>query len=359
MVNLLSQTQLNAEQKEYVKWIKDSSDILGIIINDILDISKINAGQMVFEQTPFSIYDVVRTLAFSMELKAKEKNIGFRTQMDCRVPDKVMGDSVRLLQVLFNLSDNAMKFTERGEVNISINKLKEDNENIYLEFVVLDTGIGIAPANIPGLFEPFVQATPETTRKYGGTGLGLSIAKRLVEMQGGTIRAESQLGLGSAFSFQMRFKKYEPETTPALIAAPKEEINESAISGLRVLLVEDNKISQRVGIKTMNKWGVIVDIAENGKQAVEKATANNYDVILMDIQMPVMDGFEATKKIRSSFVRAVSKVPIIAMTASVILLDKEKSLELGMDNYLSKPFKPEELYKILCDACPISLAKVR
>jgi PAS domain S-box-containing protein len=346
MVNLLSQTQLNEEQMEYVGWIKESSHILGVIINDILDISKINAGQMVFEKTPFSIYDVLRTVTVSMELKAKEKNIGFHTHVDIGIPEKVIGDSVRLLQILLNLTDNAMKFTEKGEIKISINKFKEDAENIYLEFVIRDTGIGIDPANIPHLFEPFVQATLDTTRKYGGTGLGLSIAKRLVEMQGGTIHAQSQLGKGSAFSFQIGYKKYVREIKKPVAVPQKEQKNGLNISGLRVLLVEDNKISQRVGVKTMNKWGVIVDVAENGREAVEMAESNSYDLVLMDIQMPEMDGFEATKHIRNSLSSA-SKVPIIAMTASVILLDKEKSIRLGMDNYISKPFKPEELHKLL------------
>ncbi len=347
MVNLLTQTQLNDEQKQYAGWIKDSSEILLTIINDILDISKINAGQMAFEKIPFSIYDVVRNLTLSMELKAKEKNVGFHTHMDLSVPQKVVGDPVRLFQILLNLAGNSVKFTEQGEVNISISKLNEDAENIILEFAVRDTGIGMAPEKIPALFEPFVQATADTARKYGGTGLGLSISKRLVEMQGGTIRAESELGKGSVFSFQVTYKKYVQGAKQSSAGPAKDVMNGKDISGVRVLLVEDNKISQRVGVKTMNKWGVVVDVADNGKQAVEMAATNPYDLILMDIQMPEMDGFEATDQIRNFLSLPASKVPIVAMTASVIRLDKAKCIELGMDDYISKPFKPEELYGII------------
>ncbi len=347
MVNLLAQTNLSDEQKEYAGWIKDSSEILLTIINDILDISKINAGQMAFEKTPFSIYDVLRNLSLSMELKAKEKNIGFHTHMDLSVPQKVLGDPVRLFQILLNLAGNAVKFTETGEVSININKIKEDAENIFIEFTVKDTGIGINPEKLPGLFEPFVQATADTTRKYGGTGLGLSISKRLVEMQGGTIQAESELGKGSEFSFILAYKKYFPSAKQPVSAPQKDLIDSRDISGVRVLLAEDNRISQRVGIKTMSKWGVTVDIAENGRQAYEMAAANNYDLILMDVQMPEMDGVEATKLIRTTLSPPASNVSIVAMTASVIRLDKEKCQELGMDDYISKPFKPEELYSMI------------
>jgi len=347
MVNLLAQTQLTDEQKEYAGWIKDSSEILLTIINDILDISKINAGQMAFEKTPFSIYDVLRNLSISMELKAKEKSIGFHTHMDLSVPQKVLGDPVRLFQILLNLVGNAVKFTEKGEVNININKKHEDSENITIEFVVEDSGIGIETKKISTLFEPFVQATADTTRKYGGTGLGLSISKRLVEMQGGTIHAESQLGEGSTFTFELTYKKYFPSAKQVVSAPQVDLMNGRDISGVRVLLAEDNRISQRVGVKTMSKWGVIVDIAENGKQAFELASTKTYDLILMDVQMPEMDGFEATRLIRTTLAEPASKVPIVAMTASVIRIDKDKSMELGMDNYISKPFKPEELYKMI------------
>ncbi len=347
MVNLLAQTQLNDEQKEFASWIKDSSEILLTIINDILDISKINAGQMAIEKTPFSIYDVLRNLNMSMELKAKEKNIKFHTHMDLSIPQKVVGDPVRLFQILLNLAGNAVKFTEQGEVTIIINKQKEDNDNIYLEFLIKDTGIGIDPEKLPTLFEPFVQASPDTTRKYGGTGLGLSISKRLVEMQGGTISAESELGKGSVFSFRVNYKKYVPGAKQYVPAPEKDLMNGRDLSGLRILLAEDNRISQRVGVKTMSKWGILVDVAENGRQAVEIVSSNPYDLVLMDVQMPEMDGFEATRQIRSFLSNPASKVPIVAMTASVISLDKAKCIELGMNDYISKPFKPEELYKMI------------
>ncbi len=347
MVNLLAQTDLDEEQKEYASWIKDSSEILLTIINDILDISKIIAGQMAFETTPFSIYDVMRNLTMSMELKAKEKGIKFHTHMDLSIPQKVLGDPVRLFQILLNLAGNAVKFTDKGEVTISINKQKEDSDNIFLEFLIKDTGIGIDSEKIPTLFEPFVQASPDTTRKYGGTGLGLSISKRLVEMQSGTISAESELGKGSTFSFRIAYKKYIAGAKQHVPAPEKDIMNGRDLSGLRILLTEDNRISQRVGVKTMSKWGIIVDVAENGRQAVEMAASNPYDLILMDIQMPEIDGFEATRQIRKFLPSPASKVPIVAMTASVVSLDKEKCQELGMDDYISKPFKPEELYKMI------------
>ncbi len=356
MVNLLAQTQLNDEQKEYASWIKDSSEILLTIINDILDISKINAGQMAIENTPFSIYDVLRNLNMSMELKAKEKSVKFHTHIDLSIPQKVMGDPVRLFQILLNLAGNAVKFTEEGEVNISINKQKEDSENIFLEFIIKDTGIGIDTDKISTLFDPFVQASPDTTRKYGGTGLGLSISKRLVEMQGGTIHAESELGKGSVFSFRIGYKKYFPGAKQHIPVPEKDITNGRDLNGLRILLTEDNRISQRVGVKTMSKWGITVDVAENGRQAVEMVATNPYDLVLMDVQMPEMDGFEATRQIRNFLPSPASKVPIVAMTASVISLDKEKCRELGMDDYISKPFKPEDLYKMISATAKINIS---
>jgi len=346
MVNLLAQTQLNAEQKEYATGITDASNILLAIINDILDISKINAEKMVFEVIPFNVYDTLNNLRLLMEPQIAGKDISVFTHMGAGIPQKIMGDPMRLFQIFLNIVGNAIKFTQQGEINIFINVKKEDLKNIWLEFIIKDTGIGIDPESIPLLFEPFMQASLDTTRKYGGTGLGLSISKRLVEMQGGTIYAESKVGKGSVFSFQIEYEKYiEAEKQPTILLK-KDTINEESLSGVRVLLVEDNKISQKVGLRTLSNWGIIAELAENGRLAVEMVAANYYDAVLMDIQMPEMDGIEATTKIRS-LASSSSKVPIIAMTASTTLLNKEKCVSLGMDDYISKPFNPEALHDVI------------
>jgi PAS domain S-box-containing protein len=343
MAYLLSQTTLTEEQKEYARGIRDSASMLLTIINDILDISKINAAKMVFEETPFNVRDIIRNLSLAMEVKAREKNIKYYSNVEKSIPQKIIGDPVRLSQILWNLTGNAVKFTENGEVNLSVYLRTEEEGNISIEFVVKDTGIGISPGKLISIFEPFTQASVDTSRKYGGTGLGLGIAKKLVEMQDGTIFAESKPDRGSTFSVRLTFKKYVEEYNVGAIAA-NGSTKLRNLNGIKILVAEDNKINQRVVLKTLEKWGATVGIAENGRVAIEMLTVNMYDIVLMDIQMPEMDGLEATKYIRSTLLPPASNLPIIAITASALRLDYEKCVALGMNEYVPKPFKPDELY---------------
>jgi len=343
MAYLLSETHLSEEQTEYARGIRDSASMLLTIINDILDISKINAAKMVFEQTPFNVRDIIRNLSLAMEVRAREKSIKYYCNIQENIPQKIVGDPVRLSQILWNLVGNAVKFTDVGEVLLDVHMKGEENGNIFLEFIVKDTGIGISPSKLISIFEPFTQASVDTTRKFGGTGLGLGIAKKLVEMQNGTIFAESKPGKGSVFSVRLPFKKYVEEFKPGIIST-NGSVKLKNINGVKILVAEDNKINQRVLSRTLERWGATVGVAENGKVAIEMLAAKPYDLVLMDIQMPEMDGLEATKGIRSTLLPPASNVPIIAITASALRLDYEKCIALGMNEYISKPFKPDELY---------------
>jgi PAS domain S-box-containing protein len=343
MAYLLSQTNLSEEQKEYARGIRDSASMLLTIINDILDISKINAAKMVFDETPFNVRDIIRNLSLAMEVKAREKSIKYYCNVEKSIPQKIVGDPVRLSQILWNLTGNAVKFTENGEVSLNVYMRGEENGNISIDFIVKDTGIGISPGKLISIFEPFTQASVDTSRKFGGTGLGLGIAKKLVEMQDGTIFAESKPGRGSTFSVRLTFKKHIEELHVGVISA-NGAVKIRNLNGIKILVAEDNKINQRVVLKTLEKWGATVSIAENGKIAVEMLTVKPYDIVLMDIQMPEMDGLEATKYIRSTLLPPASNLPIIAITASALRLDYEKCVALGMNEYVPKPFKPDELY---------------
>ncbi len=343
MAYLLTQTSLSDEQKEYARGIRDSASMLLTIINDILDISKINAAKMVFDETPFNVRDIIRNLSLAMEVKAREKSIKYYSNVEKSIPQKIVGDPVRLSQILWNLTGNAVKFTETGEVSLNVYMRGEENGNISIEFVVKDTGIGISPNKLISIFEPFTQASVDTSRKFGGTGLGLGIAKKLVEMQDGTIFAESKPGRGSTFSVRLSFKQYVEQFNVGAIAANGSTTLRN-LNGIHILVAEDNKINQRVILKTLEKWGAKVGIAENGRVAIEMLTVKPYDIVLMDIQMPEMDGLEATKYIRSTLLPPASNLPIIAITASALRLDYEKCVALGMNEYVPKPFKPDELY---------------
>jgi len=344
MANLLADTTLNKEQDEYVIGIKDSANRLLSIINDILDLSKINAGKITFESEPFNIKELIKGMAFTLGIRAKEKNIKFNTHIESKLPDYIVGDSVRLSQILWNLGGNAIKFTEKGGVDLDVSVENETEEKLRLKFLIKDTGIGIPKKRLAVIFEPFVQADLNTTRKYGGTGLGLNITQKLVELQGGTVTIDSELGIGSSFSFSIEYQKQSmaPENIqPDLLSKPKD------LKGLNVLFVEDNKVNQRVGERTLSKWGANVTIAENGRVAIPLLNKNKYDLILMDLQMPEMDGVETTQYIRKQMQAPVSNIPIIAMTASAYRGEYDKCIEVGMNNYISKPFKPDELYAMI------------
>lgn len=343
---LLKSTTLNDEQKEYVESIDFAGRNLLVIINDILDLSKIEAGKFQFDEVQFSVHDIVKSVIELVNHRAKEKNIKLYIYVDASIPQVLFGDSARLSQVLLNLVGNAIKFTETGEVKISANYLSETDNEVWCEFAVEDTGIGIAPERLPHIFERFTQESVETNRAYGGTGLGLTISKYLVEMQGGKINVKSEKGKGSVFTFEIKFKK-QSSKSPFNYHNPEGEDELNMTRKLSILLAEDVLLNQRLVVKIMEKWGHDLDIAENGRVAFEKVKERDYDLILMDIQMPVMDGYAATQLIRSMPDLKKQSIPIIALTAHASNAEAEKCINLGMNAYLAKPFNQQNLFQII------------
>lgn len=335
---LLTDSKLTKEQEEWVHAIKYSSDNLLHIINDILDFSKIEAGKLELEEKHINLGDVVQSSVSMFRTKAKEKKIGLDYTMDPAIPNIVSGDAIRLNQVLLNLLSNAIKFTDKGQIKLEVKRMKRADSSIWVEFSISDTGIGIPSEQLSSLFESFTQASKEIANKYGGTGLGLAITKRLVELQGGTIQAVSIDKQGSCFTFNLPFG--EVKDFERHIEAASSAVDFSKVAGKRVLLVEDNALNQQLAKLVLGKWKIDISIAENGKVAVEMLEKENYDLILMDIQMPEMDGYAATAYIRATL---QNKIPIIAMTAHALTDEKEKCLKAGMNDYVSKPFSPQEL----------------
>ena len=344
MTNHLIETPLNSEQQEYINAIKESSNNLLSIINELLDLSKIMAKKIVFDKQPFDLEIMVKNLVHLLEFRTIEKNIQLKFHIDDSIPEIIIGDVIRLKQILLNLVENSVKFTHNGEIEIKVELLNETEQSVQLQFSVRDTGIGIPANKLNAIFENFTQVNAKTTRKYGGTGLGLSICKQLVEQQGGTISVKSQLKVGSTFSFILAFNKTKDKTIS--IDNSLNLISSAPIANLKgicALVVDDNKINQRVALLTLQKWNVNVVLADSAEQAYKILSEQNIDLILMDITMPDIDGFEATKFIRTHFDEPKNNLPIIAMTAAAFIGDKEKCLSAGMNDYISKPFAAEDL----------------
>lgn len=347
LTDLLLKSELSAEQKEYLTAIKNSGDTLMVVINDILDLSKIEAGKMTFEEIPFNVTSILNTILELFTPKAREKRIQLVKTISDKIPNIVLGDPVRLNQILMNLVSNAIKFTEKGNVHVQVNRVKDSEEFVSLSFSVQDTGPGIPADKLHTLFVDFTQASTDITRKYGGTGLGLSIAKRLVELQGGTVTLNSKVGIGSEFTITLDFRKAVNEL---LIKDPcntddYEDLDQ--LRGMRILLVEDNPVNQLLAEKLLSDWGCIITNAENGLVAINKLTESDFDLVLMDIKMPEMDGYEATRYIRQKMEASKRRVPIIALTAHAAMWEAEKCTEAGMNGYISKPFNVKELYKMI------------
>ncbi len=339
---LLEESTQGPEEKEYVQIIIKSGEDLLVILNDILDFSRMEAGKISFENLPFKPRDIVRTTILMTEAKAKEKNLGLRYYVDAKIPETIMGDSVRLNQVLLNLVSNAVKFTQRGEICVSVMCIGQNEESITVDFGVKDTGIGIPLDKQEKVFESFEQATNDTARKFGGAGLGLSIVKQLVKLQNGEISITSEPGKGSDFHFQLTFLKHR-ENVKGLIPGIVEKVVPGG-QGIHVLVVEDNAINQMLAIKVLKKQGFETDVAENGLIALYKCENNDYDIILMDLQMPEMDGYEATRKIRG-LNNSKKDIPIIAMSAHTFKGEYEHCIAIGMNDFISKPFNTLELYE--------------
>ncbi|HLF45485.1 MAG TPA: ATP-binding protein [Chitinophagaceae bacterium] len=334
---VLLKSELTIKQKEYLTAIKLSGDALIVLINDILDLAKVDAGKMTFEQTPFKMEVSISAMLHMFEPKIQEKNLKLIKEYDKRIPKVLVGDPVRLHQIILNLISNAVKFTSKGKITVSIRLLSEDEKIVTLEFVVADTGIGIAEDKMDRIFENFQQASSRTSRLYGGTGLGLSIVKQLVEPQGGSIQVKSKIDEGSVFSFTLNFQKTNLE-----IETKEEEMEfDTEVKNIKVLVVEDIALNQLLMKTLLEDFGFEQDIAENGKVAIEKLQSTTYDIILMDLQMPELNGFEATEYIRN---KMKSKIPIIALTADVTTVDLAKCKAVGMNDYIAKPVDERILY---------------
>ena len=341
--NILKRTSLETDQRRYVQNIHSAGENLLALINDILDLSKIEAGMIKLEETNFSLRSLVSSIAAMFDEKIKEKSLYLTSEVKEKVPDILTGDAVRLTQILVNLLGNAIKFTEVGGVKLVVDLAKVEKEKIRLKIFIIDTGIGIAKEKQDAIFERFQQAEAETTRRFGGTGLGLSIVKQLVELQGGSLTMKSETGKGSEFVIDLEYKLPDEEKmlSDALAAA---EINTVSLSEVKVLIAEDNPMNQQLIKHLMKNWAIKHTLVNNGLEAIEALRKENFSLILMDIQMPEMDGYTATAVIRAEL---QSQIPIIAMTAHAMMGEKEKCIQLGMNDYISKPLKETILYNII------------
>ena len=339
MCELLDGTQLTDQQREYVRFVTSSAVGLLTVINDILDFSKIEAGKLELQRDPFSIDAMVEDVCGVMRIQSESKGLHLLVSKSEGVSPFYIGDSSRIRQILINLLSNAIKFTDRGHVELNISIADRIGPDHQLQFDVKDTGIGISPEKIASIFQPFEQEDSSTTRRFGGTGLGLTICKALAEMMGGTAEVRSQVGQGSEFSFTVKL-------TPTTSVEPSATDKIPPPLGIkkRVLLAEDGLVNQRVAIGLLERRGHHVDLASTGREALEALEREDYDVVLMDIQMPEMDGLTAVKKIRENEQRTGKRQKVVAMTAHAMTGDRERFMLAGMDDHLSKPFRPQELY---------------
>jgi len=357
LTRILMNTSLSEEQGGYLSSIKMCSDNLMVIIDDILDFSKIEAGKMTFEEVPFTLNDSIKHAIELFQSKADEKNIQLVSDVDSKIPATITGDPTRLSQIINNLVSNAIKFTEKGEVRLSARVIEKTTEKAKIQFDVKDSGIGIPEKSLGSIFESFTQASSDTTRKFGGTGLGLTIVKKLVELQNGEITVKSNPGVGTCFSFSLEFSVKE-----VIKKAENTKIVDHDISQLLILIAEDNKINQLVVRKIFSDWKTTISFADNGEQAVQLAKSEHFDLILMDIQMPIMDGLTASKTIRTTLPEPFCSVPIMAMTAHATASEKQKCVDHGMNDHINKPFDPMDLKKkiiVLTQTANSTLKKVQ
>jgi len=345
--DLLLETKLNPDQNEFLGRIKKSSSTLLVLTNDILDSSKLESGKLIFESIDFDLIELIDQVIKMIEHKAKKKGIELSLFIDSKCPRYINGDPTRLNQVLLNLINNSVKFTEEGEVNMYVKHKIENDDSINIIFKIEDTGIGMSEKAQKIIFERFTQARSDTTRKYGGSGLGLAIVKMIVDQRKGEIHLDSTLGKGTTFTITIPFNKCIQEQVSgdrnSLLGQEDNKPKVFSLKHLKILLVEDNLMNQALAKSRMKSWNCNIDIADNGVIALEKIENSIYDLILMDIQMPEMDGYETTKRIRK-LKPPICEIPIIAMTADASSNDEEKSLKTGMNDYISKPFNPESLY---------------
>jgi PAS domain S-box-containing protein len=341
ITNLLLQGNPREDQMDYIRTLKFSGNHLLTLVNDVLDFNKMESGKIVFEQAQFNLSDFLDEIMRSYSYRSKAKELSFEIKKASNLPIEVIGDPIRLNQILSNLLSNALKFTNHGGITVNIRELKRSGNQSNLEFSVIDTGIGIAPDKHSMIFESFTQATSDTTRHFGGTGLGLAICKKLIELQGGTIAIKSEPGKGSTFSFILSFGVPEKSMQKAASEGPE---SFKGLEGKKILVAEDNKINFFVANKFLVGWGVKVTHVENGQLALEALEKEDFDLILMDLHMPVMDGIEATRIIRNSGDERVRNIPIVALTAAIMSESHDKIDDLNINDYVLKPFKPYDLF---------------
>lgn len=339
---LLKRKDHSESTRSNLELIEYSAENLLVIINDILDFSKIEAKKLTLEKINFNLQGVVQKLVHTWRPKAEHKNIQLINDWDEKVPLNVIGDPYRLNQVLLNLVSNAMKFTQEGFVKVSTKLIEKNDDQHLIEFAVQDSGIGISPEKVDQIFESFTQAYTDTTRNFGGTGLGLAITKSLVEMHKGQLRVESEIGKGSVFKFSIDYKA--AKTAAIQRDSGKNKNGDGDLKGLQTLVVEDNKVNQILIKQVLKAWEVNMTLAENGQQAVEKSREKGFDIILMDLQMPVLNGFEATHKIRTNEDNLNNGTPILALTADAMPETRRLVEQSGFNGYITKPFKRDELY---------------
>ncbi len=345
MVQLLSETRLTPEQREYIDLLKTSSNVLLRIINDVLDVSKIEAGKLAIEKIPFSLRGLFSDTLSTLGVRAREKDLKLLHTISPDIPDNLIGDPGRLQQVLFNIIGNALKFTQKGNIDVTVMADAQTVEKIILHVAIADTGIGIPKEQQERIFDAFTQADTSHTRQYGGTGLGLSISSQLTTLMGGRLSVESTVGKGSTFHLILPCNL--PNTPLILDLPPAFKKVELPIRPLRILLAEDNPINQRLATRLLEKQGHHVTLAENGQKALIKVRTETFDAVLMDVQMPDMDGLEATRAIRRFEAQNGGHIPIIALTAHGMQEDQQHCLHAGMDYYMSKPIVIGELQRLL------------
>jgi signal transduction histidine kinase/ActR/RegA family two-component response regulator len=345
MTHLLLEEAPRPDQEENLRILSFAAKNLLALINDILDFSKIDAGKIEFEEIEFNLKDLIQSICKTLHHKADEKGLKMELLLDNNIPSFLIGDPVRLNQIITNLLSNAIKFTHTGHITTTVTLKEILHGKATIDFAVKDTGIGIPADKIDKIFDSFTQASSETTRKYGGTGLGLAITKKLLELQNSHIYVNSKVGEGCIFYFSLSFKtSYRKEQPrPEVVYLHQAQL----LQGVKILLVEDNRVNQLIISKFLLKWGLQVDMADNGLIAVDLLKTAIYDLILMDLEMPEMDGYEATRTIRSFTDERYKEIPIIALTASAMIEVQDQVFASGMNGYVTKPFDPDELYQVL------------
>jgi len=342
LTSLLKDSKIDGDQQEIVKLMDISSKSLLGIVNEILESAKIDAGKVEIVRSKTDIVDLVKNICDVTMPMANEKGLKLICAIDKEVPQMIMADALRLNQILMNLISNAIKFTNSGDIKVNLTLKEKNDKNALLEFTVKDSGIGITKSSIEKIFTRFEQIEDKTWQKFGGTGLGLSIVKRLIELKGGTLKVESEIGVGTTFIFD---NWYALANEPSKMNSLQKNLSDlPKLDNVLVLLAEDNDINQFMIVKMLKEWNIKVDVAINGLDAFEKLKRNDYNLILMDIHMPVMNGYEATRKIRKEMIDSKRNVPIISFSASVINHEKDEAKKAGGDDFIEKPFEPIVLH---------------